>query len=367
MKRFTHFWTVVALLVALSGETAVAISPYHITDLGTLGGTYSQARGINIHGDVVGSSTTTSGDEHAFLYHDGAMTDLGVLYSGDTSSQSHGINDSGIVVGRSVGATSNPFYTSGDQMHFVGSLGGNYGWATGITNAGQIVGISADSNGNTHAFLATNGSMTDLGTLSNTDNYTIAYGVNELGSVTGYSSGPNMSEAFLFRNGQMHGLGNLGGYSRGFAVNNLDHVAGASIINSNGDEHAFFWHDGTMTDLGTTAGAITSQGLGMNNLDQVVGTLVFDPSDGTKNHGFLFTDGVMIDVNSLLPANSGWVLRDAQGINDLGQIVGFGNIGGEQHAYLLTPVPEPSVLALIAVSGILIAIFTQHRCQRTSS
>ena len=246
-------------------------------------------------------------------------------------------------------------------MQFVGSLGGNYGLATGINNAGQIVGISAQSTGTLHAFLESNGFMTDLGSLSTTDDYSIALGINDLGSVTGYSLvAPNFSDAFLFRNGQMQDIGNLGGFSRGFAVNNLDHVTGASIINGNGDEHAFFWHDGTMTDLGTTGEAITSQGLGMNNLDQVVGTLVFDPSDGTKNHGFLFSDGVMVDVNSLLPGNSGWVLRDAQGINDVGQIVGFGNIGGEQHAYLLAPVPEPSGLVPLAAS-IFFVFFSRCR------
>ena len=50
-----------------------------MTDLGTLGGTYSWAFDINDRGQVVGYSGTAAGDQHAFLYGDGAMTDLGTL------------------------------------------------------------------------------------------------------------------------------------------------------------------------------------------------------------------------------------------------------------------------------------------------
>ena len=240
-------------------------------------------------------------------------------------------------------------------MQFVGSLGGNYGWATDINNAGQIVGISADANGATHAFLKSNNSMMDLGTFYD---YSIAYGINESGSVTGYSTtAPNFSDAFLYRNGQMQDLGNLGGSSRGFAVNDADHVTGTSVIDSDGHEHAFLWRNEMLYDLGTVNGAVTSHGLGINNLGHVVGTLVFE-STGELNRGFLYRNGTMIDVNTLLPDNSGWVLRDAQGINDRGQIVGFGNIGGEQHAYLLSPVPEASTIAIYGL--IFLSILVVH-------
>jgi hypothetical protein len=68
----------------------------------------------------------------------------------------------------------------------------------------------------------------------------------------------------------------------------------------------------------------------------------------------------MHDLNSLLEPNSGWILRDAQGINEKGQIVGFGEFEGESRAYLLTPVPEPSTLFITSL-GLLAAI----GCQRT--
>ena len=45
----------------------------------------------------------------------------------------------------------------------------------------------------------------------------------------------------------------------------------------------------------------------------------------------------MVDLNTLLPADSGWVLLSANAINDAGQIVGEGTLDGEPRAFLLTP------------------------------
>lgn len=49
------------------------------TDLGTLGGRYSDAVCINKNGQIVGKSETVAGETHAFLWQDGVMTDLGTL------------------------------------------------------------------------------------------------------------------------------------------------------------------------------------------------------------------------------------------------------------------------------------------------
>jgi len=68
-------------------------------DLGILGGTNSEAYGINARGQVVGYSQPTSGSYHAFLWDPGtgAMTDLGTL--GGPESRALGINARGQVVG----------------------------------------------------------------------------------------------------------------------------------------------------------------------------------------------------------------------------------------------------------------------------
>jgi probable HAF family extracellular repeat protein len=68
-------------------------------DLGTLGGGYSEAYGINDRGEVVGVSLTASGEFHAFLWRHGTMTDLGLL-TGATNSTARIINDRGQILGQ---------------------------------------------------------------------------------------------------------------------------------------------------------------------------------------------------------------------------------------------------------------------------
>ena len=57
----------------------------------------------------------------------------------------------------------------------------------------------------------------------------------------------------------------------------------------------------------------------------------------------------MTNLNSLIDPGSGWGLYSAQAINDNGQIVGYGNFAGQTEAFLLTPVPEPATMSLLAM------------------
>jgi probable HAF family extracellular repeat protein len=75
MRLQTGFVLAVALLLGAGGTSPVAASPapggsgYTISDLGPLpGGTQSRARGINDAGQIVGSSTTATGQTHAVLW-----------------------------------------------------------------------------------------------------------------------------------------------------------------------------------------------------------------------------------------------------------------------------------------------------------
>ena len=45
----------------------------------------------------------------------------------------------------------------------------------------------------------------------------------------------------------------------------------------------------------------------------------------------------MKDLNKLIPAHSGWILTEASGINDAGQIVGSGTFHGAQRGFVLNP------------------------------
>ena len=52
----------------------------NLLDLGTLGGSNSDASGLNDLGQVVGTSEMVGGREHAFIYEDGKMLDLDAAY-----------------------------------------------------------------------------------------------------------------------------------------------------------------------------------------------------------------------------------------------------------------------------------------------
>lgn len=68
----------------------------------------------------------------------------------------------------------------------------------------------------------------------------------------------------------------------------------------------------------------------------------------------------MTDLNTLLDGSgAGWTLNWANDINDLGQIVGIGTIGGQTHAFLLTP--EPSACAMLIGGLGLLGLIVRRR------
>lgn len=109
-----------------------------------------------------------------------------------------------------------------------------------------------------------------------------------------------------------------------------------------------------MKDLGALTGNDSSEARGINNHGQVVGQSYTSGQLGGL--AFIYADGMLTDLNQLVDGSGAeWILERANAINDLGQIVGVGRIGDERHAFLLTPIPEPTtcVLAVIGAIGLL--------------
>jgi hypothetical protein len=70
----------------------------------------------------------------------------------------------------------------------------------------------------------------------------------------------------------------------------------------------------------------------------------------------------MTDLNLQLDSSgAGWGLQQATAINDLGQIVGVGAIGGQQHAFLLNAVPERLASAMLVGGLGLLGLFAQRK------
>ena len=188
--------------------------------------------------------------------------------------------------------------------------------------------------------------MTDLGTLGGATGSGL--GINNAGQVTGHSTtSTGEDHVFLYANGRMADLGTLGGTtSEGLGINNLGQVTGWAATRTGGF-HAFLYHNAQMQDLGTVSGYTDTFGYALNNLGEVVGVVVNSAGD---DRAMLYRNGEMADLNNLIDPALGIILTDADGINDQGQIVA----NSESRAYLLTPVPEPSTLALFiaAVLGL---------------
>jgi probable HAF family extracellular repeat protein len=335
------------LTSAVSWPSKCAAASYSIIDLGVLEGTVSSsAYGLNASGQAVGGSATADGNGRAFLY-DGTMHDLGTF--GGTWSVGYGINGAGRAVGVAATAEGNgrAFLYDG-TMHDLGTLGGTSSEARGINATGQVVGSTGlFGDAESHAFLY-DGTMYDLGTFGGS--YSEALGINAAGHVTGSACfvGNDVRHAYFY-DGTMHDLGTLGGpESVGYGINDAGQVVGASTMDEgNIDPHAFLY-DGTLHDLGTLGGAF-SYAYCINTAGKVVGYSL--TTDNIAEHAFVY-DGVhgMVDLNSLIDPLSGWELNTAFGINDLGQICGDGFINGDLHAFLMTPVPEPSTFVLVACS-----------------
>lgn len=292
---------------------------YTITDLGTLGGNYSNAKAINNVGQVTGESWTSDvlqgGQQHAFIWDSSTgMKDLGDLGGG--SSAAGWINDSGIVVGYSANSTGDTrAFIHDGQMHDLGTLGGLTA-AWGINNKGQVSGYTHDPEGAAVVFIY-DGVMHPIG-------YGAGVGINEAGHVVGWTD----SQAFLY-DGTLHILGGLGGYqSVALRINNHEVVVGYAQI-PDGHYHPFIF-DGKMHDLG-----VEGNGFAINDHNDMVGQF------GVDGRAFLYTSGgVFYDLNDLIPSNSGWVLEEARGINNSGQIAGTGLVNNQSRAFRLDPIVD---------------------------
>jgi probable HAF family extracellular repeat protein len=235
-----------------SGRQRAVVWDQRLIELGTLGGSDSFTKGINLRGDVVGSSIDANGHWRAFVYRAGqSMRDLGTLGGG--SSYGMGINRHGQTVG--FADTSDGYFrafvTSGANndgpLVDLGTLGGNISYAAGINSDGVIVGTAALRDGYRRAFIYRPGSgMTDLGTLGGRSSSATA--VSDTGIVVGASETADRRwHAFTHDGRKMIDLGAMIGYGNSFAtaVNSAGHVVGSIRI---GDERrSFVYRDGKMT------------------------------------------------------------------------------------------------------------------------
>jgi len=334
----TNLWKVSAFPLILCGIAANGAAA-NIVDMGAM----TNAAAVNNNGVAVGYSFG-GGTTVPFVYENGSVVPL--LVSAGTRFNGLAISTSGIVVGSGVptGATyAQPMEYNGSATPLGTLPGGVSGAAFGINIHDDVVGYSSTATSNQHAFKydAALQQMQDLGTLGGDLSW--AMGINASGQVVGSAVDASGTQLAFLYDGTMQSLGSLGpGFSEAAAINDSGVVVGDYYTGS--AIHAFRW-DGTMHDLGTLGD--DSVATSINSAGQIAGFY----HGGGSARAFLYANGAMIDLNTLLPANSGWDLEEAYGINDSGLVVGIGGKDGTIHGFLLdasgAAAPEPGTWALL--------------------
>jgi probable HAF family extracellular repeat protein len=385
LKSKTLCITTLTLLTALSVPIRLAAQDkqehhhnhvrYTVTDLGTLGGGFSEGVGINNRGSVSGNSYLP-GDAvvHGFFGQKGVMTDLGTLGGPNSVAPEVGPpNNRGEVAGFSDTLTLDPnaehcfggnfgeifptpytclpFVWRDGVMTALPTLGGNNGVAAAINNRGQVAGTAENATRDpTCPFLhfepviwGKDQIPIQLPTVSG-DADGIADGINGKGQAVGWTGPCAPVHAVLWEKGKATDLGTLGGavLNIAFGINNRGQVVGESDLPGDTTHHAFLWQNGMMTDLGTLPGLPNSLAFSINNQGQVVGFSQDLNGNISSAVAWIWQDGVLTDINTLITSDSPLFLAEALGINDRGQIAGFAfdTSTGKAPAFLAIPCDE---------------------------
>jgi probable HAF family extracellular repeat protein len=235
--------------------------PKTIQPMGTL-------QGINGHGDVIGFDV----DGISFIIRGGNKTSLGTL--GGSNSQAFGLNDAGQVVGSSLvnnsGSSIHAFLWQAGRMVDIGGLPGfRTAEAFGINQAGQIVGGS-DVNGAIRATYWHDGVAEDISAQTGAPSQ--AYAINNAGLIVGWSRYFDGRHAFAWLNGSAVDLGQ--GEANG--VDGAGNIVGATRhpTDSSGS-HAVIWVGGNPVDLNTqidpSSGWVLQCASGINSTGQIAG------------------------------------------------------------------------------------------------
>lgn len=301
-------------VVGTSGTRGFVWSPESgMRDLGDLGGGATNGYNMNNENVVVGESTTSNGETHAFVYTKGEMHDLGTL--GGAYSTAEEINDSGIVVGasRDRDGIQHAYWGDLDRgLKVIPNLGGGEAYAVSVNSLGQVCGFSKTRDEETHAFI-----------------YDEQRGVVDIGT--------------------------LGGdYCEGWQINDKGVACGISRT-ADGDTHGFVWIpeepnalEGVMLDigsfngLGTYTNFVSEEGiiLAMTEDENIP---LIAKIDESKDTFISALSNPFYSMSALTYARDGFQdelrIQAPCAINSLGAIMGWGMTGGVQRAYALTPMP----------------------------
>lgn len=296
-------------------------STYELVDLGMAkeGDTINFPAAINNKGQVTGYSMprlgiayTNNEDVHSYLHENGRTAYIG-------NGRARGINDMGQIVGNEW--PKNFSYVNGRRTHL--DLGYEKLFVTGINNIGQIIGYSDGQSGlERGCFLFENGALNSFGG-------DFPKSINDQGAIVG----ANGTFVFLYEDRQMRNLAE--GFIYTMDINNHRQVAGSS------EGTAFLWEDDVLQSIGSLGGE--SFAYAINDNQQIVGFSHLIPRifERTNERAFIYENGIMKDLNTLISSDSDWVMSRAVDINNSGWIIAYG-------------VPEPVTILLLGLGTVVL-------------
>ena len=326
-----------------------------------------------------GSSSLPNRNQHATLWLEKLKVDIGSPGLGGPNSIAFGDNDGFQSAGEAETSTPDPngedfcgfgthltclpFFWQDGEMTQLPTLGGNNGVAWAISDRGEVAGFAENSTPDPGCpvpqvlhfkpVVWKKGVIHQLPTLGG-DPDGVAQQINDNGQIVGGSGtcatfNSNFLynlvpvHALLWEKGKATDLGNLGGKTGqaggniAYDINNQGQVVGNSDLAGDTTFHAFLWTKGTgMQDLGTLSGDVASVSISINDAGSVIGASLdakFNP------RAFLWENGVMTDLNTMIAGHSPLYLMTGCSINSRGEITGLGMTStGEIHTYLATPI-----------------------------
>ena len=370
----------------LAAEQGRQQNAYYLVNLGTpFGGASSIAASINDRGWAAGGAVIADGNEHATLWL-GTPLDLGTLGGSNSNIAWPNPNKHGELAGIAETAKADPFNENWSCSGFfpavthnvclgftwqwgvmtpLATLGGTNGYAASLNNWGEVVGWAETTKRDSTCVtpqvfqfeaVIWGPAPSEIRQLAPYpgDPDSAATAINDHHQVVGISGKCDNAigefsakHALLWENGQPINLGNFGGvaWNTPTALNNAGTVVGFADLP--GDESGglnpigFIWsHGHQIQKLEPYPGDANSLAWGINERGQAVGQSI-DANGNSR--AVLWQNGVTLDLNAFIAADSPVYLTLANDINDRGEISGQGCIvengacGSVAPAILLIP------------------------------
>jgi len=359
---------------------------YQIVDLGNLGGDSTEGFSINNAGDVVGNASGTDFADHAYVYRNQQITDLGFLpYSSDNingNSFAFAINNNNLAAGYStetvLDAEDKEIFLNFGVYYDTDTLTVNRipqfapsdqkeSRAFAINDNNIVVGFGfydppddVGTNGDPVSIIYNRGFFYDIDNnlLSlvdpidtanqdslqnlvlrsiNINNYAVGVSAQTVDSklanqVVGVDlASPNQVQIIEIFGGSQQ---------QPWSINDAGKFVGRALTSDNQRFEAFIYDLATSeaTGLGVlNESSAYSEAFDINESDQVVGTSQTEGSPSIL-HAFLYENSTLKDLDSLIGCDTGWRLNEARSINNSGVITGSGILNGERRAFMLLPI-----------------------------